>query len=172
MEPQQHINSQANFNKIYSLSFINEYFGLVFFQILSIILWFSLTILPQFKTNRSLIVEFVPFWPIILQNYLDLYDLDIFLLLPLTLQNTGCNSFILHLGLWKNVSGQNAILVSIAPLRGIWFCSSPPVAVTWYYFLSSKLEEIALTYTKELFMLLEVGLMCKESILCLIARSK
>ena len=72
-------------------------------------------------TNRSLIVESVPFF----DQYnckvtltFDLYDLDISLSLTLTLQHPGCSSFSAARSSEKNVSGQNAMSVSIAPVHG------------------------------------------------------
>ena len=76
---------------------LNEYFGLVFFFNFVNNLLFFLDVLPQFKTNRSLIVEIVPFWPMQLQSDLHLWPLWpwLSLSLTLTLQHPGRVSYIL-----------------------------------------------------------------------------
>ena len=61
-------------------------------------------------------------------------NLDISFSLTFTLQHSGCSSFISQLSLRKNVSGQSAMSVSIAPLHGKYFCSFSPLAVTQYFF--------------------------------------
>ena len=99
MKLQPHVNSQTCFNQMYSLSFNKWVFWVsIFFKILSIIWCVFLTVLPHFKTNRSLIVEILPFWPMPLQSDLHLWPLWpwLSLSLTLTLQHPGCVSYILQ----------------------------------------------------------------------------